>query len=123
MGECKGHSAILCNFVRTDKFKLPCAFIVIVQACRISGVLFAKIYGKHRRKAELPFVGEADLDAVALPGDVVDNIHWHGLYARFHGKIYVPRLICRDALSVHAPEDAVAHVEGDSDVLSLNAVK
>ena len=123
MGECKGHCAVLCNLVFTDKFKLPCAFVVIIQACRVSGVLFAKIYGKHRRKAELPFIGEADLDAVILPGDIVNNINRHGLYARLYGKINVARLVSGDVLPVHAPEDAAAHVEGDGDVLSLNAVK
>ena len=47
MGKGKGYGAVLCDFVRTDKFKLPCAFVVIIQACRVSGVLFAKIYGKR----------------------------------------------------------------------------
>ena len=49
-------------------------------------------------KSELPFMGKADLDAVALPGDVVNNIHRHGLYARFYGKIYVSRL---DKTAIH----------------------
>ncbi len=123
MGKGKGYCAVCRYLVRTDKFQRPGTFVVIVQACPVSGIFFAKAYGKHRGKTELPFIGEADLDAVALSGDMVHDVYRHCVHARLNGKINVSRPVCRDALSVNAPEDAVSHVKGDDDVPALETVK
>ncbi len=123
MGKGKGYCAVCRYLVRTDKFQRPGTFVVIVQVCPVSGILFAKAYGKHRGKTELPFIGEADLDAVALSGDMVHDVYRHCVHARLNGKINVSRPVCRDALSVNAPEDAVSHVKGDDDVPALETVK
>lgn len=123
MGKGKGYCAVCRYLVRTDKFQRPGTFVVIVQACPVSGIFFAKAYGKHRGKTELPFIGEADLDAVAFSGDMVHDVYRHCVHARLNGKINVSRPVCRDALSVNAPEDAVSHVKGDDDVPALETVK
>lgn len=123
MGKGKGYCAVCRYLVRTDKFQRPGTFVVIVQACPVSGIFFAKAYGKHRGKTELLFIGEADLDAVAFSGDMVHYVYRHCVHARLNGKINVSRPVCRDALSVNAPEDAVSHVKGDDDVPALETVK
>ena len=123
MGKGKGYCAVCRYLVRTDKFQRPGTFVVIVQACPVSGIFFAKAYGKHRGKTELPFIGEADLDAVAFSGDMVHDVYRHCVHARLNGKINVSRPVCRDALSVNAPQDAVSHVKGDDDVPALETVK
>ena len=123
MGKGKGYGAVLCDCVSADKLKLPYALVIVVQAGGISGVLFAKPYGKHCLKAELPFMGEADLDAVTFPGNVVHDIHRDGICFCLYGKVNVARLVRDDLLTVYAPQDAAAHIKGDGDVPAPDAVK
>ena len=123
MSERKLCRSVLCHSVFTDKRKLPCTFIVIIQACGKPPILFSQVYEKDCGKAELPFIGKADLNAATLPGHIVYDVNRYHICSGLYGEINVARLIRCDALSVHAPKDAVSHVKSDGNVPSPDAVK
>ena len=118
----------LCNtvfiyLVGSDKLKSARTFIIIekvrVQAC------MSRIYieRKHCAVTKITAVSKTKLYCLPLSGYLIYNILRNGGCSHLHRKIHIICVFCRYIPAVYRPDDSVAHIKGNGDILSFYAVQ